>query len=158
MQYSTLLVPLALTFVAAQYGNAPPSKTSAVSSSGSSGASSKSTGTPSTFTSTSGVVTHLVAVGINGEIGFTPNAISAKVGEAIEFHFYPPSHSVNQATFDKPCEPANGTGFASGNMVTSSGMNANVFTITINDTSPIYFYCGAPTHCQNGMTGAINAP
>jgi uncharacterized cupredoxin-like copper-binding protein len=33
-----------------------------------------------------------------------------------------------------------------------------VFTVTVNDTNPIWFYCGVPTHCQAGMVGVINPP
>lgn len=35
-----------------------------------------------------------------------------------------------------------------------------VFSLTvnqvINDTNPIWFYCGIPNHCQKGMFGGIN--
>jgi hypothetical protein len=27
----------------------------------------------------------------------------------------------------------------------------------VNDTTPIWFYCGVPGHCQAGMVGVINA-
>lgn len=30
------------------------------------------------------------------------------------------------------------------------------FTVTINDTNPIYFYCLFTGHCQAGMVGVIN--
>jgi hypothetical protein len=53
---------------------------------------------------------------------------------------------------------ANGTGFVSGFFNTTSGTNANVFTITVNDTNPIWFFCGFPSHCELGMAGVINAP
>lgn len=33
-----------------------------------------------------------------------------------------------------------------------------VFTIAINDTKPIWFYCSQAKHCQSGMVGVINAP
>ena len=32
------------------------------------------------------------------------------------------------------------------------------FTIQLNDTDPIYYYCAQAKHCENGMVGAINAP
>lgn len=31
-----------------------------------------------------------------------------------------------------------------------------IFTITVNDTKPIWYYCGFPNHCQGGMVGVIN--
>jgi len=30
------------------------------------------------------------------------------------------------------------------------------FTITINNTSPLWFYCAQAKHCQSGMVMAIN--
>lgn len=31
-----------------------------------------------------------------------------------------------------------------------------VFTVMINDTKPIWFYCATQKHCQAGMSGVIN--
>jgi len=31
-------------------------------------------------------------------------------------------------------------------------------TQVVNDTSPTFYYCGVPTHCQKGMFGIINPP
>lgn len=28
----------------------------------------------------------------------------------------------------------------------------------VNDTQPIFYYCGTPTHCEKGMFGIINPP
>jgi plastocyanin len=143
MHFSIVFLLSALPATLAQYGNPNPSTTS--------------TSTPSTTTSGSSS-THTVAAG-NGNLAYSPNNITAAVGETIEFHFFPPLHSVAQGDFSGPCTPtANGTGFFSGDISTSSGENPNVFTVTINDTNPIWFYCVIPTHCQAGMVGVINAP
>ena len=32
------------------------------------------------------------------------------------------------------------------------------FTLTVNDTNPIWVYCATPGHCTSGMVMAINAP
>jgi len=32
------------------------------------------------------------------------------------------------------------------------------YTIQINDTKPIWYYCSQGPHCQEGMVGVINAP
>ena len=32
------------------------------------------------------------------------------------------------------------------------------FYVTINNTDPIWYYCTATGHCQNGMVGVINPP
>lgn len=118
--------------------------------------------TPTTTSSTSrqsavpGV--QIVNVGQNG-LSFTPNTITAAVGSAVEFHFFPPTHSVAQSSFAEPCVPSsNNTGFWSGLIQASGGESSNVFRITINDTNPIWFYCAVPSHCQGGMTGVINQP
>jgi len=39
-----------------------------------------------------------------------------------------------------------------------SGVGATSFTVTINDTNPIWYYCGQVGHCQAGMVGVINPP
>jgi plastocyanin len=137
------LLPLAL----AQYGGGPaPGSTTASAAS-----------TATTSASNPGVQT--VMVGANNGIAYSPNTIMAAVGTSVEFVFSPPTHSVTQSSFDSPCAPlANGTGFFSGLVNTASGTNTNVFTITINDTNPIWFYCAIPTHCELGMVGVINPP
>jgi len=148
MYYSTLPVLLsALPLVFAQgYGN--PSNSKATTTSSSQAAS-------TTAAAVAGV--HTVQVGANGNLAFSPNSITAAVGEIVEFHFFPPQHSVAQSSFAAPCTPfSNGTSFFSGGMTTSSGENANTFQITINDTAPIWFYCAFPTHCEAGMAGVIN--
>jgi plastocyanin len=94
-----------------------------------------------------------------GEDGFTfhPDTLIVSPGESVEFHFYPQNHSVAQASFDNPCHPANATGFSSG-FVPTTQESKTVFTVTINDTAPIWYYCGQIGHCQAGMVGVINAP
>lgn len=48
-------------------------------------------------------------------------------------------------------------GFNSGFMPVSAGsMMQPVFTLMVNDTKPIWIYCGQQGHCQNGMVMAIN--
>ncbi|RDL30787.1 Uncharacterized protein BP5553_10132 [Venustampulla echinocandica] len=132
----------------AQYGGGSPS-------------SSRTTSTESATTTTSsahGVQT--VTVGKDNALAFSPDSITAAVGSSIEFVFYPPVHSVTQSSFDSPCAPlANGTGFWSGAITTTGDKtNTNVFTLTINDTNPIWFYCATPSHCETGMAGVINPP
>jgi plastocyanin len=154
MQFSTLILPVAFTLVAAQYGD---SSGGSSSSSMAASASGTTSATPSVFTSTAGKVVHKVAVGKNG-LSFTPDNLNASVGDEVEFHFYPATHSVVQSSFASPCSPLNDTSFFSGGFKTASGVNTETFTITINDTKPIWYYCGAPSHCQSGMVGVINVP
>ena len=42
--------------------------------------------------------------------------------------------------------------------VSESATTRPVFTIAVNDTKPIWFYCSQAKHCQGGMVGVINAP
>jgi plastocyanin len=101
-----------------------------------------------------------VTVGNNGELSFAPDSITAAVGTSVEFVFYPSVHSVTQSSFDSPCAVlADGTGFWSGAFTTmGDGTNTNVFTLTVNDTNPIWFYCATLGHCEAGMAGVINPP
>jgi plastocyanin len=100
----------------------------------------------------------VIDVGENG-LSYSPNSTTAAVGDILEFHFFPPGHSVSQSSFDSPCVPLNnGTGFWSGVLQTTSGENQNVFSVVVNDTNPIWFYCAVPQHCQAGMAGVINPP
>ena len=144
---SNTIIACLLPLASAQYGSPGDSTTT----------SKAAAPVSTTSSSTSGVQT--VTVGANGQLGFSPNTITAAVGSSIEFIFSPPTHSVAQSSFDSPCAPfANGTSFYSGFVNTASGTNANVFTLTINDTNPIWFYCAFPSHCELGMTGVINPP
>jgi plastocyanin len=99
---------------------------------------------------------HSITVG-DGALAFSPANISAAVGDTVVFSFYPTKHSVAQASFAKPCVPLNSSSFFSGAMTTTSGVNPDTFTITVNDTTPIWFYCSVASHCESGMVGSINA-
>jgi hypothetical protein len=68
------------------------------------------------------------------------------------------NHSVIQSSFANPCHPLN-SGFFSGFVPTKDSPSGTTFTITVNDTSPIWIYCGqtVENHCQSGMVAAINA-
>ncbi|KIN07215.1 hypothetical protein OIDMADRAFT_16032 [Oidiodendron maius Zn] len=100
-----------------------------------------------------------VAVGPDGLLEYAPSSIIAPVGSKIEFIFNPKNHTVTQSSFANPCHPLAG-GFFSGFVPTTVSPASTTFTITVNDTKPIWFYCGQTTgtHCQKGMVGAINAP
>ncbi|ELR05823.1 hypothetical protein GMDG_01900 [Pseudogymnoascus destructans 20631-21] len=146
MHFSSKALLLSLfPFALAQYGGG-----------GGAGSSSTTTSAASTATSSAPGL-QIVTVGDNNAIAFSPDTITAAVGSSIEFVFFPPIHSVTQSTFESPCAPlANGTGFWSGAFTTASGKNANVFTLIVNDTNPIWFFCATPSHCEAGMAGVIN--
>ncbi|KAH7159871.1 hypothetical protein B0J13DRAFT_616670 [Dactylonectria estremocensis] len=116
-----------------------------------------------TGTSTgTGVTTHTVAVGASGH-KFTPSELTADVGDIIEWRFYPTNHWVIRGDFDYPCIPyeyigTDRTGFSSGSQtvqaITDDGPR---FRVRVNNTDPIFFYCGAPGSCvRYHMMGVIN--
>lgn len=115
MYFSFLALFPLLPFTYGQYG-APD----ATSSSGTASTSSASSSTPSNV--------HIVSVGSNG-LTFSPNSMTVPVGDQVEFHFFPPEHSVAQSSFSTPCAPpSNGTAFWSGFIQTSSSSNVCHFS------------------------------
>ncbi|KUI66581.1 hypothetical protein VM1G_02092 [Cytospora mali] len=117
----------------------------------------------STSTSSSGPAIHSIAVGAEG-YKFSPDTVNnASVGDIIEFRFYPTGHSVVRSEFKIPCIPyedtgPNKVGFFSGFMdVATITNNGPTFSVRVNDTQPIFFYCAAPGSCiDNYMIGVIN--
>ncbi|KAH7417255.1 hypothetical protein BKA64DRAFT_295026 [Cadophora sp. MPI-SDFR-AT-0126] len=113
-------------------------------------------------TSSAPAATHSVNVGAAGLV-FTPNSLTASVGDTVEFRFYPLNHSVARAEYKNPCIPyevvdVGRQGFWSGfkpvNVVLSDPPK---FSVLINDTEPIFFYCSAPGACEEDiMVGVIN--
>lgn len=115
-----------------------------------------------------------VTVGADSKLQFNPSNIVAPVGTQVEFSFYPKvcdltwscqagltwiqNHSVIQSSFANPCHPLDG-GFFSGFVPTKNSPSGTTFTITVQNASPIWIYCGQTTgnHCQSGMVAAINA-
>ncbi|KAK5163558.1 uncharacterized protein LTR77_010507 [Saxophila tyrrhenica] len=106
---------------------------------------------------------HYVTVGKN-ENNYYPNSIVASPGDIISFQFYPLNHSVIKAAYGFPCIPYEDTGLP-GNTFYSGWMpvaqiqpDPPVWNLTINDTEPVFYYCGAPGSCIDwGMVGVINA-
>lgn len=60
-----------------------------------------------------------------GSLEFTPDTITAEVGDIVEFNFFPVNNSVILSDFDTPCAPARTGGFNSGFFATSSGQNVH---------------------------------
>ncbi|KAL1959556.1 hypothetical protein VTO42DRAFT_1591 [Malbranchea cinnamomea] len=122
------------------------------------------TESPTSTTSTAEKATHTIKVGPkNDPHQYYPHSIHANVGDEVVFEFYPRNHSVVQADFGAPCVPATGDYFYSGIFNDFEEENGQLvgdpptWTLTINDTEPIFFYCTAIDSCiKNGMVGAIN--
>ncbi|KAI5258069.1 hypothetical protein E4T42_00639 [Aureobasidium subglaciale] len=99
---------------------------------------------------------HSIDVGEDGLV-FSPNSTTAAVGDTVTFHFYPRAHGVARSSYSSPCAAMDG-GFNSDFVKVASGESATTFTITVNDTQPIWYYCPQGDHCQAGMVGVINPP
>ncbi|KAK7415417.1 hypothetical protein QQZ08_012358 [Neonectria magnoliae] len=139
------------------------SETSATAEASTTGDASSTTEESATGTSTgTGITTHTVAVGASGH-KFTPDEVEADVGDIIEWRFYPTNHWVIRGDFDYPCIPydyigTDRTGFSSGSQtvqaITDDGPR---FRVRVNNTDPIFFYCGAPGSCvRYHMMGVVN--
>src|ERR1700722_6774591 len=128
---------------------------------------------------------HIVTVGYLGNFQFNPEVVYASIGDTISFEFFPSNHSIvrgeyfkSQACRDGSCNPCipyelihpGKEGFNSGNIISQATENVcykiirliliakvPTFNITIEDNSPIWFYCTALGSCHpNGMVGTIN--
>ncbi|KAL2165223.1 hypothetical protein VTH06DRAFT_519 [Thermothelomyces fergusii] len=121
--------------------------------------------TPSETSDTPGPVTHTIAVGAHGHV-FTPQETKANVGDIIKFTFYPAGnnpHRVARAEFGWPCIPyeyanINKPGFYTGIFAPQVISNdPPSYSVRVNDTEPIFFYCAAPGSCVDyHMIGVIN--
>jgi plastocyanin len=108
-------------------------------------------GTSATATASAASSVHTVAVGKDG-LAFTPDTLTAAKGDIIEFTFGQ-GHSVELSTFSNPCNPVD-TGAIYSGFPTASDM----FTVTVNDTNPMWLYCSKTFHCQSGMVMVVNPP
>ena len=112
-------------------------------------------------TTNPGSATHTIAVGRGGNT-FIPDVVQADVGDTIEFDFYPLNHSVVRAEYMYPCIPyekmTSKDGFFSGfKPVDDVALNPPSWSVAVNDTNPIFFYCSAPDSCLKSlMMGVIN--
>jgi len=117
------------------------------------------------FSSVSSVLaaSHLVLVGDNDTLTFSPNQLQVAEGDTVSFEFRSKNHSVTQSTFAAPCAlmTTPTVGVDSGFQFTSNDTTTFAqWTITIDNAStPLWFFCAQTTpanHCQNGMVFAIN--
>jgi len=94
---------------------------------------------------------HNITVGSGGLV-FSPSNITASPNDTIVFTFAG-THTATESSFGSPCAPlSNGFNFQ------ASSTAGTPFSVTVNDTNPIWVYCAIPGHCQAGMVFAANAP
>lgn len=102
----------------------------------------------------SAVQTQVIVGG--GPLAYNPPQVTAAVGDTIQFVFMPKNHTVTQSTFATPCE-AMPNGLDSGFVpVAANATSTQAFTITVNTTDPLWFYCRQVDHCISGMVFAVN--
>ncbi|KZM21025.1 uncharacterized protein EKO05_0011131 [Ascochyta rabiei] len=106
--------------------------------------------------------THTIQIGLLDH-KMRPETTEAAVGDFIQFDFYPLNHSVVRAEYGFPCVPYEMTGtdkkgFFSGFRPVDRVLDRPPeYTVQINDTEAIFFYCSAPGSCITyGMVGGIN--
>jgi len=120
-----------------------------------------------TTTATAAGTTHTVTVGANGALAFSPSQFAAAIGDVVEFQFMAKNHTATQSSFAAPCEKEQFTsttgaiGFDTGFMpVAANSSSFPTFSITVNDTTPIWVYCRQTNpvdHCGMGMVLGINS-
>jgi len=105
---------------------------------------------------------HDIRVGDGNSLVYNPQAIGAQVGDQVVFHFTSKNHTVTQSSFADPCG-RNPIGFDSGFMPVQANQTDALptYTITVNDTKPIWVYCRQASktpasHCGAGMVFAVN--
>ncbi|PIA92676.1 hypothetical protein CB0940_04910 [Cercospora beticola] len=103
---------------------------------------------------------HLVTVGkVSHE--FVPNLVVASPGDKIMFQFSSGNHSVIQSLYEWPCVASGAvdgrTVFASPPQAEATDEIPTYWNLTIKNTDPVFYYCGAPGSCVTwGMLGVIN--
>jgi len=104
-----------------------------------------------------------VVVGGPGALTFNPPNVQANQGDRIVFEFRQKNHAVVASSFEAPCVPISqatpGQGFNSGFFPVADGVTADfpTYSVTVNDTKPIWAYCPQGNHCGQGMVFAVNA-
>ncbi|KAI1617357.1 hypothetical protein EDD36DRAFT_161798 [Exophiala viscosa] len=160
-QWLVPLLGLAALGCAQDSTSSSPASTDDSSAATTSYSSSAPTSTAATNT-TSGPITHTVEVAEGGNT-FVPDVVLAEAGDTILFQFYPTNHSVIRAEYGYPCIPYEDTGvdkvgfFSGFKPVDAILPDPPTWSLLINDTNPVFYYCGAPGSCINyEMVGVIN--
>jgi len=108
-----------------------------------------------TLASTVSAANTQVKVGSSG-LAFDPPSVNATTGDTITFVFYPKNHTVTQSTFAAPCQPMSGGTDSGFQPTTANASNVPSYSVTVNNTTPLWFYCRQAGHCTQGMVFAIN--
>ncbi|KAL1965108.1 hypothetical protein VTN77DRAFT_6021 [Rasamsonia byssochlamydoides] len=100
---------------------------------------------------------HQVTVGGPAGLVYTPDTITANVGDMVQFNFMSANHTATQSSFDTPCKKLEG-GVDSGFMPNpNNSLNPPpMMLFQVNTTQPIWMYCRQTGHCGKGMVFSIN--
>ncbi|KAK0483921.1 Cupredoxin [Armillaria novae-zelandiae] len=97
---------------------------------------------------------HLVTVGDGGALAFNPTNVTALEGDTVTFSFRSNNHSATQSTFASPC---NKSGIDSGFVpIASNSTQFGQWSFTVDNTTPLWFFCAQTGHCEAGMVFAVN--
>ncbi|KAF8201646.1 Cupredoxin [Pholiota molesta] len=104
-----------------------------------------------------GQIFNVTVGGVGGTITFTPNTVTANIGDTVRFEFHQKNHTATQSSFNAPCVPLPG-GFDSGfqPVPDTQTSNFNAAELAITDTNPVWVFCRQANHCQQGMVFAVN--
>jgi len=108
-----------------------------------------------TLATTASAANFQVQVG-GGGLEFQPNNVTAAMGDTVSFVFLPKNHTVTQSSFAAPCQPLAGGVDSGFQPVAANAAQVPSFTVTVNSTAPLWFYCKQASHCESGMVFAIN--
>ncbi|KAK9457629.1 hypothetical protein V1511DRAFT_486212 [Dipodascopsis uninucleata] len=115
----------------------------------------------STFVAAASAYTvHNVTVG-NNTLFFEPNSITAEKGDYVRFIIMSTTHGIAQTLYSTPCQPLESEDAFYSGLLTVAGSDPSdylEFTIQVNSTDPIWYYCPEAYHCQSGTVGVINPP
>ncbi|KAG6028694.1 hypothetical protein E4U41_000609 [Claviceps citrina] len=102
-------------------------------------------------------VADTVKITAKGNSTFSPDSVTAKAGDVLEFHFQSRNHSVVAGDYKFPCFPLPmATGFFSGFVPVESGESDKVFRVKLADANPLVFYSSQGDECSRGMVGIVN--
>lgn len=69
-------------------------------------------------------------------LGYSPEAITAAMGDMVVFQFMQKNHTATQSTFDEPCKKMEG-GMDSGFMPNPDGKTDVLWNMTVSTTEPL---------------------
>ncbi|APA10531.1 hypothetical protein sscle_06g053010 [Sclerotinia sclerotiorum 1980 UF-70] len=98
---------------------------------------------------------HVVSVGQNGTLSFSPQYIDAKKGDTVRFKFYPTNHTVTSCDVTAPCV-MNGVYDSGFKPILAKNMTTFVDFPVTNARNPLFFFSRQNSECESGMVFAIN--